>query len=233
MDSNENRMLLRILCLITTPKLSEKAIDMFRKGNIPVQYQCNALGTASSGMMDILGLGTADKRMLFAVLPKPFADNMIKKLRDASVIGTKNSGIAFTLPMSGVNSFILRMLEGIDGSEIQKKDRKDIIMMEDMNYALVAAVVNQGYSENVMEAARNAGAGGGTVVSGRRIGNQAATEFWGMSIQEEKEMVFIITEKDKKLEIMQAIGEKCGVHSEANGLVVSLPIDTVIGVGGK
>lgn len=53
-----------------------------------------------------------------------------------------------------------------------------------------------------------------------------------MNIQEEKEMVFIITEKENKLKIMQAIGAKCGLHSDADGLVLSMPIDTVIGGNG-
>ena len=85
----------------------------------------------------------------------------------------------------------------------------------------------------VKDVAREAGAGGGTVVHSRRIGNKEAMGFWGMSIQEEKEMLFIVTENDSKLEIMQAIGERCGMHSEAKGLVLSLPIDTVIGLEEK
>ena len=52
---------------------------------------------------------------------------------------------------------------------------------------------------------------------------------WGMSIQEEKEMIFIVAEKESKRNIMQAIGEKCGIHSEAEGIVVSLPIESVLG----
>ena len=54
--------------------------------------------------------------------------------------------------------------------------------------------------------------------------------FWGFSIQEEKEMLFIVTENENKLKIMQAIGEKYGMRSEAKGIVLSLPIDTVIGL---
>ena len=109
---------------------------------------------------------------------------------------------------------------------------KDEGKMEEMRYVLVAAIVNQGYSENVMEAARGAGAGGGTVIPGRRTGSEEAIQFWGMSIQEEKEMILIITEQENKLKIMQAISAKCGLHSEADGLVLSLPIDTVIGGNG-
>lgn len=229
MRMNEKTVPLRILAVITTPRLSKKALELFRRGNVPVQYEWHGLGTASSEMMDILGLGTPEKRVLLTVLPKPFADRMGRKLKEAAVIGTKNSGIAFTLPMSGANHLLLQMLEALQGEETNERGKPG---MEDMKYALIAAVVNQGYSENVMEAARGAGAGGGTVIPGRRTGSEEAIQFWGMSIQEEKEMILIITEQENKLKIMQAISAKCGLHSEADGLVLSLPIDTVIGGNG-
>ena len=229
MRMNEKTVPLRILAVITTPRLSKKALELFRRGNVPMQYEWHGLGTASSEMMDILGLGTPEKRVLLTVLPKPFADRMGRKLKEAAVIGTKNSGIAFTLPMSGANHLLLQMLEALQGEETTERGKSG---MEDLNYALIAAVVNQGYSENVMEAARGAGAGGGTVIPGRRTGSEEAIQFWGMSIQEEKEMILIITEQENKLKIMQAISAKCGLHSEADGLVLSLPIDTVIGGNG-
>ena len=229
MRMNEKTVPLRILAVITTPRLSKKALELFRRGNVPMQYEWHGLGTASSEMMDILGLGTPEKRVLLTVLPKPFADRMGRKLKEAAVIGTKNSGIAFTLPMSGANHLLLQMLEALQGEETTERGKSG---MEDMKYALIAAVVNQGYSENVMEAARGAGAGGGTVIPGRRTGSEEAIQFWGMSIQEEKEMILIITEQENKLKIMQAISAKCGLHSEADGLVLSLPIDTVIGGNG-
>ncbi|MBR9936895.1 hypothetical protein KE513_05050 [Oscillospiraceae bacterium Marseille-Q3528] len=226
---NEKTVPLRILVVITMPRLAKKAVNLFHEGNITLQYEWNASGTASSEMMDILGLGTPEKRVLLTVLPKPFADRMGRKLKEAAVIGTKNSGIAFTLPMSGANHLLLQMLEALQGEETNERGKSG---MEDMKYALIAAVVNQGYSENVMEAARGAGAGGGTVIPGRRTGSEEAIQFWGMSIQEEKEMILIITEQENKLKIMQAISAKCGLHSEADGLVLSLPIDTVIGGNG-
>lgn len=230
MTPNDKRAPLRVLLLITTPKLSEKAVNMFQQGAIPIQYRWNAVGTAPSEMIDILGLGSPDKSILISTLPKPFADEMLKKLKQGLKLGSVNSGIAFTLPLSGVNNLILRLLEQLNCNENKSQKRKDETVMTETKYSLIAAVINQGYSGEVMDVAREAGAGGGTIVHSRRIGNKEAMGFWGMSIQEEKEMLFIVTDNDSKLRIMQAIGEKCGMHSEAKGIVLSLPIDTVIGL---
>ena len=230
MNPNDKHAPLRALFLITSPKLSEKAAEMFQRGAIPLQYQWNAVGTVPSEMIDILGLGSPDKRILLCTLPKPFADEMLKKMKDELKLSSVNSGIAFTLPLSGANLLILRLLEQLNNGKIELQDRKDDTDMAETKYSLIAAVINQGYSEEVMEAARSAGAGGGTVVHSRRIGNKEAMGFWGMSIQEEKEMLFIVAENESKLKIMQAIGDKCGMHSDAKGIVLSLPIDTVIGM---
>ena len=220
----------RVFFLITSPKLADKAIKLFHTGSIPVQYQANGVGTASSEMMDILGLGSPDKSILITALPKIFADKMLKKVKKELKLGTTNSGIAFTMPLSGVNNLLFRMLEkfGQEGNEEARKKEDSVV--GEVRHSLIAAVVNQGYSEAVMDAAREAGAGGGTVIHSRRLGDTEAMSFWGLSIQEEKEIVFIVAGKEQKLRIMQAIGEKCGVHSEAKGLVVSLPIDSVIGI---
>ena len=230
MNQNEKRAPFRVLFLITTPKLSQKAANMFHKGAVPVQYRWNAVGTAPSEMIDILGLGSPDKQVLISILPKPFADEMLRKLKKELKLGTVNSGIAFTMPLSGANNLILRMLEQLKGKGNDVPERKDETTMADTKYSLIAVVTNQGYSEEVMDAARKAGAGGGTVVPSRRIGNKEVMGFWGMSIQEEREMLFIVTKNERKLNIMRAIGEKCGMHSEAKGTVLSLPIDAVIGL---
>ena len=102
--------------------------------------------------------------------------------------------------------------------------------MSDTNYSLVAAIVSRGFSGDVMETVRGAGAKGGTVIHSRRIGNEDVTNFWGLSVQDEKEIVLILTESANKVALMKCIGESCGMHSEAQGIVMSMPIDSVAGI---
>ena len=68
------------------------------------------------------------------------------------------------------------------------------------------------------------------MIHSRRIGNEEVTSFWGLSVQEEKEIVLILTETENKVALMKNIGEHCGMHSEAQGIVMSLPIDCVAGI---
>lgn len=218
----------RALMLITTSKLAEKAIALFREGAVPIQYQLNAVGTASSEIIDALGLGDIEKSILVGMMPKAFADEMLLKLRKKLELYTPNSGIAFTMPINGANNHMLRMLSSLHDEDGALSQRRSF--MNDIHYTLISAVVNQGYSEEVMQAAKAAGAGGGTVIHSRRIANENTLQFWGLSFQEEKEIVMILAKAEEKVAIMQAISDHCGIHSKAKGIVMSLPIDSVVGL---
>lgn len=226
MSTNEK---LRILFLITTPKMAEKAAALFDESSVPIHYQLVAAGTASSEVMDILGLGSSEKRMLFCVLQKSVADAMLLKLHKALKIGTVNSGIAYTLPLNAASRLAFRMLEDLDAA-LPDTERKETTAVNEKKNAMIAAVVNLGYSEDVMVAARAAGAGGGTVLHSRSVVDDSALPHVGAGLAEEKDIVLIVANAESKLAIMQAISEKCGIHSDAKGIVYSFPIDNVIGL---
>jgi nitrogen regulatory protein PII len=93
---------------------------------------------------------------------------------------------------------------------------------------LIVAIYQKGYTDMVMDAAREAGAGGGTTI--RAKGTSAgAQKFFGLSLAEEKEMLFIVTQTEKKKDIMKAIMQKAGTDSEAHSLVFSLPVTDTAG----
>lgn len=102
--------------------------------------------------------------------------------------------------------------------------------METRQYDLIVAIVNNGFADSVMDAARPAGARGGTVVHARGAGIKEAEKFFGITIQPEKEMVFILCHGDERRQIMEAICRENGVGTDSHGIVFSLPAEDVIGV---
>ena len=221
----------RTLFLIATPKLVNKAVGMFKEGNVPVQYIFHAQGTASSEVMDLLGLDGVDKNILMSMMPKFFADEMLKKLRKRLHLGMPNTGIAFTVAMSGGSGHIMQLMEKMEQPEENEKPReRNEADMTDNEYSMIMVIVNQGFSEDVMNAARPKGASGGTVFHSRRVGNEQAMKFWKISVQEEREVVLILARKEDKLAIMQEIGKQCGMQSKAQGVVLSLPVDNIVGL---
>ena len=77
---HEKKVSFQLLVLITTPKLAEHAAEMFKKGALPLQYRFNAEGTASSEIMDMLGLGSIDKSVLVSMVPKHLSPILMEKL---------------------------------------------------------------------------------------------------------------------------------------------------------
>lgn len=229
MGDNHNGNAFRMLLLIATPKLVGKASGMFKEGNVPIQYIFHAQGTATSEVMDMLGLDGVDKNILMSMMPRDFADEMLKKLRKKLHLGMPNTGIAFTLIMSGSSGHIFQMMEGMEPEEKKSVERNEADMTEN-EYSMIMAIVNQGFSEEVMNAARPKGASGGTVFHSRRIGTKEAMKFWKISVQEEREVVLILAQKEDKLAIMQEIGRQCGMKSKAQGIVMSLPVDGIAGL---
>ena len=230
MAEQYKKLAFRMLFLIATPKLVNKAVGMFKEGNVPTQYVFHAQGTASSEVMDMLGLDGVDKNILMSMMPKMFADDMLKKLRKKLHLGMPNTGIGFTVAMSGGSGHIMQLMEKMEPEEKERLAERNEADMTDSEYSMIMAIVNQGFSEDVMNAARPKGASGGTVFHSRRVGNQEAMKFWKISVQEEREVVVILAGKEDKLAIMQEIGKKCGMQSKAQGIVMSLPVDSVVGL---
>ena len=231
MANETTRPSVRMLALISTPQLVRTAIGLFHKSAVPIQYQSSAIGTATSEIIDALGLGSTEKSILISMMPTPVAHDMLRTLRKALKMYMPNSGIAFTVPLTGITNHALRMLSTLNENENALPTRRDSMNGSETKYALIAVAVNQGFSEEVMLAAKSAGARSGTLIHSRRVTDETTLPLWGMNDQEEKEIVLILTAADAKAEMMQAIGKRCGMNTEAKGLVFSMPIDSVVGIG--
>ncbi len=225
MENNQKKSSFQLLTVITTPKLAEKTTELFKKNALPLQYRFNAEGTATSEIMDMLGLGSVDKCVIVSMVPKHYSGIMLGKLHSELRLDTINSGIAFTIPLNGANNLILRMLTQNAEENGYGSDGKEEKSMTETKHVLIAVVIDRGFSGDVMEAARSVGARGGTIIHSHRIGTEEVTGFWGLSMQEEKEIVLIISDAENKINIMSSINEHCGINSEAKGIVMSMPID--------
>ena len=97
--------------------------------------------------------------------------------------------------------------------------------MAEHTYELIVCIVNAGFSQNVMEAARSAGAQGGTILRARGSANPEAEEFFNINVQSDKEMVLILVPKAIKDNVLKAVYKDCGLADEARGIAFSLPVN--------
>ena len=97
-------------------------------------------------------------------------------------------------------------------------------------YQMILCIVNSGFSETVMEAAKEAGARGGTVIHARGTANKEAEQFFHITIQSDKEIVMILVTDGIKDAVLHALYQSAGLKTEGQGIAFSLPVDEVVGL---
>lgn len=203
----------------------DEFISYFEKMHAHFILSCNAVGTAGNDILDYLGLGETEKNVLFDIVPGDKIRPIIKGLINEMYLDTPGNGIAFTIPVSSVGS-AAAMKYLTDGQD----QESEVTSMSVSKYEVVIAITNRGHAGEVMDAAREAGATGGTMVHANGIGLESAEKFFGVSIAPEKDMLFIVTETANKAEIMKSIITLTGLKTKAKTLVFSLPVNDVAGL---
>ncbi len=98
------------------------------------------------------------------------------------------------------------------------------------SFELILTIVNEGFSEAVMDAARSKGATGGTLISGRGTAKEETLAKFKVFMTPEKEIVLILSPKENTKNILLVINEKCGLTTDAHGIAFALPVDDVVGI---
>lgn len=225
--------IMKTLVLILNADVTERATKLLHLARIHMLYQFRAEGTANSELLDLLGLGRTGKIVSVCFAPHPIVDELLVTMSKELRLRARGNGIAFTLPMSGAASPIMKLLDEETREKLAKRIESEVEKMKvDATHELIVSVVNPGYSEDLMEVAKAAGATGGTVIHARQVGREEATKVWGISLQGEREIIAILTTREQKVSIMKAINSKYGITSEASGITIALPADAVEGLEG-
>lgn len=98
------------------------------------------------------------------------------------------------------------------------------------SHDLILTILNRGYTDLLMDAAKSAGAQGGTVLLARRVGYEDAQNLLGFTLQPEKEIIAILVPREKKHPVMQAINKVAGLTTECQGILFSLPVEDIMGL---
>ena len=215
-----------IMTTIIDRKNSKKYIDLYKKDKLEVMYITLGEGTARGDILDYLGLEASEKMVIFNFVQQ--RDWMLTKkdLQRKLQIDAPGEGIAFLVPLSSIGG--KRTLQFLlDRQELPESEESTL---KDTTYELIVAIADQGNLEMVMDAARGAGAYGGTVIHAKGTGMEYAEKYLGVTIAAEKAMIFIVTKKDQKNSIMKAIMEQVGMQTPAKTIVFSLPVTDTAGL---
>lgn len=220
MDEKEKVKLIAAFVESGKGKILEK---WYIKQGIICSYLLKGLGTASSELLDVLGLGSTEKDILISFVGGDTAKYVLGKLCNEMQEEKFGKGIVFDLSLTGLNSVIATLVLGN-----QNAGSGGTMMNQSKNNSLILIAVNQGHTDKVMETAREAGAQGGTIIRARWAGDQDMSYIYGISVQAEKEIIAIVASAEKRKAIMEMVNKVHGIKSEAGAIICSLGLDHVI-----
>ncbi len=215
-----------LMTTIVDRKIVNKYSDLFEENNLHVMFLSLGYGTATNEILDYLGMDSAEKAVIFSVLEESSWLDIKKQLQRKLKIDAPGGGIAFIVPLSSIGGRkVLNYL-----LEHQEYEKEEESTLKETTHDLIIVIAQQGYTEMIMDAAREAGAYGGTVIHAKGTGKEAAEKFLGVSLATEKEIIYIVTKTEQKNPIMQAIMQHAGLDTKAKAIAFSLPVTDTAGL---
>lgn len=215
-----------MLGIITNRGNKKRFISFFETNDIHVTLTALGEGTANSAILDYLGIEATGKAIYFSFVTWNTWKRLKKELYQKMHIDIPGRGIAFLIPFSSIGGKkVLNYLTF--GQDVVIEEESSL---KETEFELLITIANTGHIETIMDAARSAHAPGGTVVHAKGTGGEHARKFLGISLAEEKEMIFIVVRTKQKNEIMRAIMEQAGINSPAGAVIFSLPVTSTAGL---
>lgn len=209
-----------LIITITDRVRSGEFAAWFQEQGIPLVLTALGHGTATTEILDCLGLEDMEKAVLFCVTGR--SPRLVRKAARELWLDVPGRGILMAVPVSSIG--------GSAAKEYLLQQEAEDAMEKELTHELIVVITNQGYTDKVMDAARAAGATGGTAVHAKGTGTELAKKFFGVSIAAEKELVFILTRAETRKAIMKAVMSNAGMQTEAQSLVFSLPVSDLAGL---
>lgn len=248
---------IKLLITIVPRGKGEEASLLCREKGITFSMISPAYGAAGTHFMDYLGLTNPEKDCVLSVVQAEFSHPTLSLIHSHFRMDEPNSGIALTISITGVSGpRALRYISGIypppasssvppknDGDQTGKEsekmkashipadvENKNAASRGQREFDLIVTIVNRGFSDLAIEAAKDVGVKGATVLYARGTGAHEVEKFFAIAIQPEKEIILTLVRHNTTKNVMHAIIDAAGLQTEGRGLCFSLPVDEVAGI---
>ena len=204
---------------------SDRLTHAYKSAGVFFTLKMSGKGTASSEVMDILGLEDSRKDVLVSFASARDGHRLMAHLGDSLQASYGVKGIAFTIKLGAATNMLVNALgkrSGMEGRILEDKSKQ---------YCLVAVSVREGYADEVMQTAKTAGVRGGTIVRAVQSDNVESERVLGTGFTPERDIILMVMEREKRSAVMDAINSENGIRSEANAMVVSIPVEKLVKLG--
>ena len=206
-----------LICIVPHGK-SERITLAARKAGATGGTVLMGRGTAKNQILEMLGLGDTRKDLVYMLLDDELYAAVRAAVLQEAAKEKSGFGIVFTID---VEKFLKN-----SSINIQKEDS-----MSEATHTLISIIVNDGFADDAMAAARKAGAGGGTIINARGTGREDDAKFFGITIVPEKEMLLILAEKSKADAILDAVRSLPCLQTKGTGITYCIDVNDFAPLG--
>lgn len=184
-------------------------------------------GMLDSKILQALSLADVQQELVFIVMSGEW-ESIVRAIKTAAATDSKRlEGTAIILDVPEL--FIRKNACGNGQDQEQKQSIRSERM--ESGHKLVSVIINSGYADDVMAAARKAGATGGSILTARGTGTEEDVQFFGITLVPEKEMLLIVTEKEKVAAIVEAISSVPKLNEPGGGIIFNMNVEEFIVLG--
>ncbi len=212
-----------ILLSIVERDKGKKLIKELESIGIRVNFQTVGFGTAPTEIMDIFGIGSNDKDIIISLGAESVVRDIMTNFGSKFVSHSKYGGLMVILRVSAASRILTEILYFNHDKNIEKGN--DGAMKNQYHNNLIIISVNEGYSDDVMRIARNAGATGGTIIKGRLAEIEHFAEMGKTDLDGERELLCILAPVKTSKQIMDEVNKDFGITSDANGILFTIPAE--------
>ncbi len=216
-----SKKVMALLSIVERDK-GNKLVKELKKKDIRVNFQTIGFGTAPTEMMDIFGLGTNDKDIVISLGAENSVKDLMMNFGTTFESHSKFGGLMIVLDLSAASRILTEILHF---EIIKNTEERTDNMKNEHHYNLIVISINEGYSDDVMQVARKAGATGGTVIKGRLADIEQFAELPNTNVDEEREILCILAPLKASAQIMEDVNKEFGLTSPANGMVFAIPTE--------
>lgn len=205
--------------------------DILTNENVAFEFTSHGKGTANKELYEIMGMSDNEKQIIFSLIPYKVWNSVKSRLKEMFTISNFTKGLGIIVKIDSICGVSLYRMVTNKKEENAKEDKvMEIENTINNGYEAIMAIVNDGYSSLVMDAAKKAGAKGGTILTAKGTGNKDMEKFFGIVISPGKEIVLIVVPKDIKDSVLSSISNECGINTKGQGIAFSFKADDVVGI---
>ncbi|MDO5537098.1 MAG: P-II family nitrogen regulator, partial [Desulfovibrionaceae bacterium] len=179
-------------------------------------------GTAKSDLLQMLGFGDSRKELVLTLAAKETAEAITAALTKSEWVAKKVRGVLFSVDVQALHK-----------ASVLSLVNRDMSMSTNTapSHELITVIVNAGYAEDVMAAARKAGATGGTILHGRGTAREEDSKFFGLSIVPEKDILIILAASSASRQILEAVRTTKCLKEPGMGIAFCTAVETFVPLG--